>query len=131
MSAAILHATGQPAIDNNGNVVTHPKDHPAFFNVSTKHSAESILQGKPPMTYILWTETITEDGITQEHHHLSFIDYGLNVQHRTFSHPSSARWFYRNGDLHRASTFSELIPAMMHSTKCTMLVNPVYDKMYF
>jgi hypothetical protein len=113
-------------IQNNNNSTHELKNHPAFYPLSSMEMAETLLKGTPPMTYILWTMQVENDGNTVEQYHLSFMETSLTVEHRTFSHPDE--WFYMNCDPHHADNLIDLIPQMMHckANACIMLINPLH-----
>jgi hypothetical protein len=98
------------------------KNHHAFYSHLTAESAEKLLMGTQPMTYLLWTEQVVDDAVEQ--YHLSYVETNLKVAHLTFGYTDN--WYYINCDSYHAATLSDLIPKIMRCNpkECKMLLNP-------
>jgi hypothetical protein len=92
------------------------KQHPAYYPQLTKEKAEKLLIGTLPMTYILWTMQVEQDGAIEEQYYLSYTKSNLKAAHQLFCNPNCA------------DKLSNLIPQIMHCkpNECEMLLNPCH-----
>jgi hypothetical protein len=99
------------------------ESHPAFYSKITRKYAEKLLLGTQPMTYVLWTMQIVNDGAIKEQCCLSYMKTNMTVEHLTFGYISD-----RIMNSHYAAALSDLIPQMMEcqSNECKMLLNPCH-----
>ncbi len=106
------------------------KSHPAFYPHSTKKYAKHLLLGTSPMTYILWTMQVVNDGAIAEQYCLSYMKTNATVEHLTFGYTND--WHDVNCNSHHAAALSALIPQMMQCqpNECKMLLNPSHYRKY-
>lgn len=104
---------------NQGELQSHPAWHEKISAVGS----ETLLQGKPPFTYIL------RNGEKEHAYFITYVKSDLSVFHQSFVIELDRKtWYYRNClNDGPAENLEELIPLMMHcdAMACTPMRNMV------
>jgi hypothetical protein len=108
---------------NQGEIQSHP----AWHEKSSEGGSETLLQGKPPFTYIL------RSGEEEHAYFITYVKPDLSIKHQFFVLEIDQKgWYYRNGVTIGlpeilSKDLEKLIPMMMHcdDMACTPLRSTV------